>query len=166
MSSSLNLVQALPDGFFVGQKVEHNMTGDRGVVISAYSPGAFMTDLDYDIPVGPLNTILIAWEDGTTGPTVPGNLSSPRDVLDATGLPLPLTADDLADGVRDFIDRATERITGIGADQYDNEDGQKFERLPINDLFDWADEELLDIANYAAMLSIRLRRIKAGVDLV
>lgn len=75
----------------------------------------------------------------------------------------PMTSEDLAREVEDFIGRATARIAGVGQEQYDDGEGQKFERLPLNNLFDWAQEELEDIANYAAMLSIRIGRVKQAV---
>lgn len=62
---------------------------------------------------------------------------------------------------RDFVDRCEDRITGPGAEQYQTPEGdQKFEQMDLDTLFDWAEEELQDVAVYAAMLAIRLRRLK------
>lgn len=67
----------------------------------------------------------------------------------------------LAQYVEEFIHGATERVCGVGHDQYDQgADGQRFEHMNLLELMDWADEELQDVAVYAAMLSIRVRRMR------
>lgn len=74
-----------------------------------------------------------------------------------------MTPDQLADHVAAFIDKAAGRVNGIGADQYSEGQRQKFEAMPLGQLFDWAEEELLDQAAYAVMLNIRLRRVQDRV---
>jgi hypothetical protein len=72
-----------------------------------------------------------------------------------------MTSDELSAQVEAFTKRACARVTGVGAQQYDDGTGtQKFETLPIDELFDWTHEELEDIVVYATMLSIRLRRLQ------
>ncbi len=60
---------------------------------------------------------------------------------------------------------AAQRILSIGREQYHNaETGrQKFEGMPFADLLDYADEEILDLINYAVMTRIRLRRLRAAL---
>lgn len=72
-----------------------------------------------------------------------------------------MTPKELASECQSFIAKATARITGIGADQYHVEgQPQRFETMPLDGLFEYAEEELLDLANYAAMLNIRMRRLR------
>jgi len=59
---------------------------------------------------------------------------------------------------------AAQRITGIGAEQYSNGDTQKFETMPLDELFEYADEELLDLINYATMTRIRLKRLREAIQ--
>src|SRR5690606_29093255 len=59
---------------------------------------------------------------------------------------------------------AAQRITGIGAEQYSNGDTQKFETMPLDELFEYADEELLDLINYATMTRIRLKRLREVIQ--
>lgn len=73
----------------------------------------------------------------------------------------PITSTELAGYVSRFINAAQQRITGVGAEQYDHGPaGQKFQGLPLGVLCDWALEELQDIAVYAAMLAYRIEVIK------
>lgn len=72
-----------------------------------------------------------------------------------------ITSGQLAVGVREFVGNAVNRVLTVGREQYDEGDGQKFERMPLPQLCDWANEELEDIAVYAAMMAIRIQRIKA-----
>jgi NTP pyrophosphatase (non-canonical NTP hydrolase) len=72
-----------------------------------------------------------------------------------------MTPKELASECQAFIAKATGRITGIGAEQYHVEgQPQRFETMPLDGLFEYAEEELLDLANYAAMLNIRMRRLR------
>jgi hypothetical protein len=70
-----------------------------------------------------------------------------------------MTSEELADEVGHFIDECRGRILGIGAEQYEEQDGQKFEKMPFPELLQYAREEAQDLAVYAAMLDIRLRRL-------
>ena len=75
-----------------------------------------------------------------------------------------MTSDELAHEVAQFTIRACARVTGTGAEQYDDGTGtQTFERLPLDDLFTWAQEELEDIVVYAVMASIRLDAVRKEV---
>lgn len=71
-----------------------------------------------------------------------------------------MTPKELANEVAAFIEASTSRITGIGAEQY-HQPGkpQKFETMQFEDLATYYREELMDIANYAAMTSIRIDRV-------
>lgn len=71
-----------------------------------------------------------------------------------------MTSEQLANRVAAIIGNCTGRIRGIGAEQYDKGSMQGFETMPLCELIDWAGEELEDIIVYAAMLHIRLSRIK------
>jgi hypothetical protein len=76
-----------------------------------------------------------------------------------------VTLDQFVTEFRDFAAQCELRITGVGADQYQQPDGsQRFETMPMNDLYAWAEEELLDVGVYAAMLAIRLRRVWAALE--
>jgi hypothetical protein len=74
-----------------------------------------------------------------------------------------VTSEQLANYVEEFIRDAQARVKGTGDEQYSEGDQQKFETMPLPELFRWADEELQDIAVYAAMLSLRLQRLKLSV---
>lgn len=69
----------------------------------------------------------------------------------------------LADEVETLVRNCRERVMGVGDEQYSEGDTQKFERLPLTSVVDYALEEVEDIVNYAAMLHIRLRRLKAVI---
>jgi hypothetical protein len=71
-----------------------------------------------------------------------------------------VTSEELAEKVTEFIDECRFRILGIGAEQYDEGDGQKFEKMPFPDLIQYAREEAQDLAVYAAMIDIRLQRLE------
>jgi hypothetical protein len=77
-----------------------------------------------------------------------------------------MTPDELAAEVAETVALAQSRINGIGADQYhDAETGQqRFETMNLDDLFVFAEEELLDQINYAVMLRIRLRRLQGAIE--
>lgn len=79
-------------------------------------------------------------------------------------VPYGMTADDLAQYVAKFIDAARERITTIGAEQYDHGSRQAFEDMPLITLLNAAREEAQDLAGYAAMIDIRIGRILAALD--
>ena len=71
-----------------------------------------------------------------------------------------LNAFDLADYVQAFSEYSQHRILTIGAKQYDLAGKQKFEQYDITQLCDQLLEELADVGNYAAMLAIKVDRIK------
>lgn len=78
-----------------------------------------------------------------------------------------MTSDELAKYTEDFISRCASRIRGVGNDQYSHADFyQTFEEMDPLELCDWLSEELEDVANYAAMLSIRLGRFREGMSLL
>lgn len=66
----------------------------------------------------------------------------------------------LAAYVGEFIAAATARVNGPGAEQYFDGAAQKFERMTPLELVEWAREEAQDLAVYAAMLDIRLARVR------
>lgn len=80
---------------------------------------------------------------------------------DAPGFPeRGMTARELADFQRAFTRHARGRILGVGAEQYGNEKGQRFETYSTKELIDESIDELADVVNYATMLAISLRRIQ------
>lgn len=76
--------------------------------------------------------------------------------------PFGYTSADLADFQQEFIMAATGRIRGTGNEQYSSGTHQKFEELDINDMFESAFEEVLDMMNYLGMIYIRLERLRRG----
>lgn len=74
-----------------------------------------------------------------------------------------MTSEQLADYVSDFIVACTTRVRGVGDEQYSEGTHQKFEAMGVDELFDWAMEEVQDLAVYAAMLHIRLDRVKQAI---
>lgn len=70
----------------------------------------------------------------------------------------PLKADLLRGGTAVFgiVGEAKDRMLGVGADQYDEGEGQKFERMKPSELLAGAREEMLDLINYAAMAIIQI----------
>lgn len=77
-----------------------------------------------------------------------------------------MTSNELAEYVTDFIGECQSRILGIGAEQYDEGDGQKFEKMPLLELIQYAREEAQDLAVYAAMVDIRLSRLEGHLRAV
>lgn len=79
----------------------------------------------------------------------------------APSLPLGgMNAQELGQFQDSFTRYARGRILGIGATQYSDVRGQRFEAYSISRLIDEAQDELADVVNYAAMLAIALQRIK------
>jgi hypothetical protein len=74
-----------------------------------------------------------------------------------------VTSEELADEVEAFIVHAVTRVRGTGDEQYSQGDTQKFEGMNLDELFLWAEEELVDTVNYAVMLAIRLRRLQQEI---
>ena len=77
--------------------------------------------------------------------------------------PFGLSSEDLAGYVADAVVDAAGRIKGVGNEQYSMGGFQKFEGMPLIELFEYADEELLDLMNYAIMLRIRLIRLASAL---
>jgi hypothetical protein len=76
-----------------------------------------------------------------------------------------MTSEELAQEVNSAVRSAMSRVTGVGAEQYDDGSGvQKFEKLPIGELGVWALEEIDDLIVYAVMLRIRIARIAKAVQ--
>jgi hypothetical protein len=71
-----------------------------------------------------------------------------------------VTPEQLADRVTLFIEECRSRVLGVGAEQYAEEDGQKFEKMPLPELITYAREEAQDLAVYAAMIDVRLQRLE------
>ncbi|WP_142000311.1 hypothetical protein [Amycolatopsis cihanbeyliensis] len=75
-----------------------------------------------------------------------------------------MSAEELADYTAEFLDRCTSRIVGVGQEQYACGSHQQFEALHPIKIVDYALEEVEDLANYAAMQHIRLRRIRSALE--
>ena len=74
--------------------------------------------------------------------------------------PFGMSSEDLARYVGEFIARTTRRVVGVGKDQYDEGSFQKFEGMSIPELLDMLQEELQDVAVYAAMTDILIQRYR------
>lgn len=72
-----------------------------------------------------------------------------------------MTSQELANEVQAFVDECMARVNGVGKEQYSFGGTQKFEIMPLDSLFEYAEEELRDMAVYACMNHIRLRRLRA-----
>jgi hypothetical protein len=78
-----------------------------------------------------------------------------------------MTPVELAADVEAAIAECRERVEGVGAQQYYVPgQPQKFETMPLDGLFEYAEEELRDLVVYAVMLRIRLRRLREHVEAV
>jgi len=84
-------------------------------------------------------------------------------VLEKIVKPFGLSSDDLAQYVSDFVVDAVARVKGVGNEQYSMQGYQKFEALTLPGLFEYADEELLDLMNYLVMLRIRFIRLASAL---
>lgn len=73
------------------------------------------------------------------------------------------SSSELADGVERVIRDVRTRIEGVGAEQYQEAEGQRFERLPLGDVFREAEEELLDTVVYACQLIFKLENLRRRV---
>lgn len=71
-----------------------------------------------------------------------------------------MTSKDLAEYQKAFTRHARGRILGVGAEQYADQAGQRFETYSVNRLISEMQDELADVVNYAAMIAIQLERIK------
>lgn len=70
---------------------------------------------------------------------------------------------ELAEEVIDTVVDCAVRIKGTGHEQYSIGDQQKFERMSLVDLIQYAREEVQDEINYAVMRDIRLRRLQRAL---
>lgn len=75
-----------------------------------------------------------------------------------------MTSEELAAEVTGLAEIAASRVLGVGDKQYSVGDKQKFEGYTIDRLFGEAEDELADIVSYAAMLRVRLRRLREAVN--
>ena len=69
------------------------------------------------------------------------------------------SSEDYASFAEVFADYARSRIRGIGAAQYDNGKGQKYESLDFEDVAVELLDELADVQNYLATLAIKVLAI-------
>lgn len=69
------------------------------------------------------------------------------------------SSEDYASFAEAFADYARSRIRGIGAAQYDNGKGQKYESLDFEDVAVELLDELADVQNYLATLAIKVLAI-------
>lgn len=77
--------------------------------------------------------------------------------------PSPVSPDDLAEAVATVVARAQQRVgpDSVGAQQYWRPgEPQLFEEMTLDGLIQLYQEELLDVVNYATMLTIRLDRMR------
>lgn len=77
-----------------------------------------------------------------------------------------MTSEELAEAVAQVIADCGERIMTVGAEQYSEEDSQRFERMKLTDLIEYVNEEALDLVNYGVMVSIRMQRLGRAVALI
>ena len=125
-----------------------------------FNPG----DLVLIIPTGQVGQVIAAvgarhWALEVGGELLleeDGDLSPAPTTPPAPGFGLSST--DLAQYVSEAITRATSRVLGVGQEQYDQGDSQKFETMPLGDLVEGALEELDDVIVYSVMTQIRFRR--------
>jgi hypothetical protein len=75
-----------------------------------------------------------------------------------------MSSEALAQYTSEFVNRCVTRILTVGHDQYDQGGHQRFEAHSIADVCQMALEEIEDLAVYAAMLHIKLRRTLAAVE--
>lgn len=73
---------------------------------------------------------------------------------------------ELSTAVAEVVKEAQARIMGIGAEQYAEGDTQKFERMTLEGLLVYMEEELLDQINYSVMNILRLRWCKEAVKVI
>jgi hypothetical protein len=71
-----------------------------------------------------------------------------------------MSSQELADFQHEFSEWSRQRILTDGLKQYDRGDRQAFEDLDFPTLIEMAHEELADLVNYAAMLAIKLERLR------
>jgi hypothetical protein len=77
-----------------------------------------------------------------------------------------MTSEELATQVDQMIEECRERVMGVGHDQYSVGNKQRFEIMLLDDLFEYAEEELRDLVIYACMLRIRLRKLRNEIQVL
>lgn len=97
----------------------------------------------------------LGFADGNPGSQDPGDYWKPP-AFPVGGM----TARQLSEFQSAFTRHARGRILGVGAEQYSDQQGQRFESYSIQRLISEAQDELADVVNYAAMLAIALQRVK------
>ena len=77
-----------------------------------------------------------------------------------------MTSEELAETLQKFVESCVGRILGVGRQQYGQDPAkpQKFETMDLNELFEYAHEELQDTVVYAVMLDIRLHRLQKIIE--
>ncbi|WP_144121145.1 hypothetical protein [Catellatospora sichuanensis] len=73
--------------------------------------------------------------------------------------PVGMTSAQLAEYTDGFIRAAMARVNGVGSEQYETPEGQRFERMSPVQILEMAREEAQDLAVYAAMTDIRIARL-------
>lgn len=82
-----------------------------------------------------------------------------EDRVEDTGYaPYGMSVGDLVMAQAGFTRRARERISGVGADQYDGENAQAFEDMDIPRIVSELRAELLDAVNYLTFIDIHMER--------
>lgn len=72
-----------------------------------------------------------------------------------------MTSTELFNAQLHFTWKAANRLLGVGADQYDKgERGQRFEFTTFDEECSELQEELMDVVNYCAFLSIKIERLR------
>lgn len=77
-----------------------------------------------------------------------------------------MTSEELAAEVATAIERVQGRVLGVGHEQYDTPEGQRFERLSPAQIVAEALEEVDDLVVYATTLGIQLRRLQSRLERV
>lgn len=73
-----------------------------------------------------------------------------------------MTPEELAEQVRPFVDTCVSRVLVQGR-EYSDAEGQRFEKVPIQEVIGYAEEELYDLVNYTLMAWIRLQRVREQI---
>lgn len=71
-----------------------------------------------------------------------------------------MTSEELAETIEGLVRMSRERTLGTGNEQYSDGENQRFEQLSLDEIFSWAEEELVDLVNYCTFLWIRLERMR------
>lgn len=75
-----------------------------------------------------------------------------------------MTSDDLHSFAEAFADYSRSRILNVGAEQYADEDGQKFESMTYNQIILELVDEIADAQNYLTMLGIKVLTLHGALD--